>query len=165
MLSVTVNTIAEISPFAAHQCELLCHEGSEMQQLFRRARTVALEAHEKCWRIAYATYWTKDDALMVAGWVSLTDWHVGGEKIPQAQGFVAPAHRKSGIATAICVCITHGLTTDEMPAAVFSEEFGAIARRLRWQCTQYKSVDDGWIAVASFASPQGGDGTGGDDQR
>jgi hypothetical protein len=164
MLTITATTLSDISPFAAHQCELLCHEGSEMQQLFRRARTAGLDAQEKCWRVVYATYWTMDDTLMVAGWASLTDWHVEGERRPQAQGFVAPTHRKRGIATALCVCLTHGLTKDELPVAVFSEEFGAIARRLHWESTQYKSVDDGWIAVASFASPQGRDGTAGDDQ-
>ena len=157
MMDISTRYLSEISHLVAHQCELLCHEGSEMQQLFRRARTTGLTAQEKRWRIAYATYWTKDDTLMVAGWASLTDWHVEGERRPQAQGFVAPTHRKRGIATALCVCLTHGLTKDELPVAVFSEEFGAIARRLHWESTQYKSVDDGWVATASFANAEGGD--------
>jgi hypothetical protein len=164
MLSISVTTVAELSPLVAQQCELLCHEGSEMLDLFRRVRCESLEPQERGWRIAYART-MRDGVLMVIGWASLTDWYVAGERRPQAQGFVAPAHRKRGIATALCVCLTHGLTTDELPVAVFSEEFGAIARRLHWPCTQYKSVTDGWVAVASFASPQGGDGTAGDDQR
>lgn len=165
MMDITSCNFDFIPPLVAHQCELLCHEGSEMQQLFRRARTMTLGNDEKGWRLSYATYWTRDDTLIVAGWASLTDWHVEGGRRPQAQGFVAPTHRKSGIATALCVCLTHGLTKDELPVAVFSEEFGAIARRLHWPCTQYKSVDDGWIAVASFGIPQGGDGSGGDEQK
>jgi hypothetical protein len=74
---------------------------------------------------------------------------VDGKPVPQLQGFVAPKHRACGIASSLCVCLLHGMSKEKLPAAVFSDEFFSIARRLRLSVTQYKHVQDGWVAVAS----------------
>lgn len=159
MLHIDTTSVAHLPRLVAAQCVLLCHEGSEMQDLFSRVWLASCEPHERDWLIAYAWYAPEQDQQSrVVGWVSLTQWSTEGRLLWQMQGFVDESHRNRGIATALCVCITHGVPKDQLPQAVFAEEFGAIARRLGWACSQYKHVDDGWIKTASFAVPEGGDG-------
>lgn len=159
MLHIDTTTVSHLPRLVAAQCVLLCHEGSEMQDLFSRVWLAACEQHERDWLIAYAWYSPEQEsASRVVGWVSLTQWSTEGHLLWQLQGFVDEGHRHRGIATALCVCITHGVPKDQLPRAVFAEEFGAIARRCGWTCSQYKHVDDGWIKVASFGLPEGRDG-------
>lgn len=164
MLNIKCALALDMPECIARQCALLCWEGSEMQGVFNRIATHSLSMNEMLGKFAYAWYTPPDVdgyPIVVAGWVSLTGWQVGDRTVRQLQGYVAPRHRRCGIASALCVCLTHDMPKDELPEAVFSEEFFSIARRLRWRCTQYKRIDDGWIAVASFGLSQGGECGGG----
>lgn len=152
MIDIKCCRLADLPTGIAYQCRELCHAESEMQLLYGRLLIGALAKEEESYLIGYATYPVSvgdDTGVIVAGWVSLTDWMVDGKPVPQLQGFVAPKHRACGIATSLCVCLLHGMPKEKLPAAVFSDEFFCIARRLRLSVTQYKHVQDGWVAVAS----------------
>lgn len=151
MLVIAALTMAQFPGWAAQHCrEHLCWEGSEMQRLFDRAIQHSLTPQERGWKIAFARLQPGyfDDEVEVAGWVSLTEWTVGNEVRLQVQGFVAEKYRGKGVAGAMLVALCHDLPMHQS-VAVFSPEFFSIAKRLGWIVTQYKHVEDGWIAVES----------------
>lgn len=154
MLTIQAMVAARVPSVIAHHCaEQLCHEGSEMQRLFRRIISHSLTVDERNWMIAFCTEAPADlldDELCVVGWASVTEWHADGQVRMQLQGFVSPPFRDRGIATAMCVCLCHDMPCSPNPVAVFSDEFLCVARRLHMNAVQYKSVDDGWIGVAAI---------------
>lgn len=154
MLNIHCLPAGEIPEFIAQQCRRLCHDDSEMQQLFGRMIDGALADHERVWPVAYC--WAGNHhAISVIGWASSTDWYVGNEVRRQVQLFVATAARRRGIGTALCVCLGSSVSKDNEPVAVFSKEAMSIAKRLGWKADQYKSTDDGWIGVASSDGRRG----------
>jgi GNAT superfamily N-acetyltransferase len=150
VINIHAITAEQMPAHIAEVCTGLCWPDSEMQRLFNRIAEGELSDSERHWMIAYA--WLApgdDDQIVVAGWASVTEWRVGDTVRMQVQTFVAGPYRRKGIATAMLVCLTHDMPTDTSPVAVFSDEVMRIARRLGWKAEQYKSVDDGWIGVAT----------------
>jgi GNAT superfamily N-acetyltransferase len=158
MLNIHCLPAGEIPEFIAQQCRRLCHDDSEMQQLFGRMIDGALADHERLWPVAYCWVRTRH-SIGVIGWASATDWHVGNEVRRQVQLFVATTARRRGVGTALCVCLGSSVSKDNEPVAVFSREAMSIAKRLGWKANQYKSTDDGWIGVASFDGRRGREGS------
>lgn len=165
MIQIHATTVVNMPGFAAEQCaDELCWDNSESQALFRKISAGQVTDRERGWMVGYAVIeperWD-DDEYRVIGWVSVTEWTVGEETRLQVQGYVRREMRNQGIANALVACVCHDMPRTQLPVAVFSTEFLHIAKRRGWNATQYRSVDDGWIAVAST---QGGDsGAGPDD--
>jgi GNAT superfamily N-acetyltransferase len=162
MIQIHTTTAVNLPGYAAEQCAgELCWDNSESQSLFRRICAGELTDRERGWMVGYAViepeHWDDED-YRVVGWVSVTEWVVGDEERLQVQGYVRHDMRKQGIASALVACVCHRMPTTNLPVAVFSPEFLRIAKRRGWNATQYKSVDDGWIAVASTQTPDTGAG-------
>lgn len=156
MLNIHSMQADELPCYLAEQCRNLCHADSEMQGLFDRIALLEMKPRDYTARIAYCWVTGGDDeGPVVVGWASVWDWVVGDEVRVQAQGFVSEDYRKQGIATALCVCLTHGMSKDSLPVAVFSPEFRSIAKRLGWRATEYRLVHDGWIGVGSVGRRAG----------
>lgn len=150
MLNIHTMSASELPCFIAEQCRNLCHDGSEMQGLFDRIALLSLHDSDHAARIAYCwVHGDDDDGPTVVAWASVSEWRVGEEVRIQSQGFVAEGYRQRGLATALCICLTHDLPRDALPVAVFSPEFFRIAQRLKWNATEYTLVDDGWIGVGT----------------
>ena len=163
MINIFSMPVGHMAPWVAEQCRVLCNDGSEMQALFYRVCYGSLRMEDHGTLVAYAWQVLDDDAMLayacgdpgadpaceVVGWVCLSEWKVNGEGRVQVQGYVKHGHRGSGIAFALCAVMTHLMPKDQLPVAVFSPEFTRIAKRLGWQATEYKLVDDGWIGVGT----------------
>jgi len=149
MYSIHSTYVADCPDSIAEQCRKLCHDDSEMQQLFGRIASGSVHEHERRWVIAYAWIGGNRSVVTVVGWASATDWFVANDTRRQVQVFVAKEHRGSGIGTALCACLGDLVTKYSGPVCVFSPRAMAIAKRLGWKADQYKSTDDGWIGVGS----------------
>jgi GNAT superfamily N-acetyltransferase len=168
MLIIAALTTAQFPGWAAQHCrDRLCHDESEMQHLFDRIIQHSLSVQERGWMIAFARVQPDyfDDEVEVVGWASLTEWKVGDEVRLQVQGFVDEKHRGKGIAGAMVVALCHDMPMHPLPVAVFSPEFFSIAKRLGWNATQYKHVDDGWISVGTTTAEGRSGGRGSDSGR
>lgn len=160
MINITCHFAIDMPVYMAEQCaDRLCWKDSEMQGVFRRIAARALQPSEHGWQIGCAWKWDEVDEIVVVAWVSVTDWRVANENRVQVQGFVAKDMRRRGLASAIVACLAHDMPKTELPIAVFSDRFFAIARRAGWKATQYKSLDDGWIAVAHAGGGSSGRGS------
>lgn len=150
MIQITADTAVNIHPHVAEQCAArLCHDESEMQGLFNRTALLSLSPREGGWMIAYAWQSNEDEVQHVIGWVSVTEWDVGDETRIQVQGYVDREFRESGLASAMVACLCHDMPKTQLPVAVFSREFFAIAQRFGWNATRYKKITDGWLGVDS----------------
>jgi GNAT superfamily N-acetyltransferase len=150
MINITADIAVNIHPHVAEQCAArLCHDESEMQGVFNRIALLSLSERERSWMIAYAWQPHEDEVQHVVGWVSVTEWDVGDETRIQVQGYVDPAFRERGLASAMVACLCHDMPKTQLPVAVFSREFFAIAHRFGWNATRYKHVTDGWLGVAT----------------
>ena len=150
MLNIHTMSAAEVPCYIAEQCRNLCNDGSEMQGVFDRIALLSLREQDHSARIAYC--WQggdDDDGPQVVAWASISEWRVGMDTRIQAQGYVHKDYRQRGLATALCICLTHDLPRSSLPVAVFSPEFFRIAQRLKWSATEYTLVDDGWIGVGT----------------
>jgi len=148
MYCITTTYLLEMSEHAAEQCRSLCHEDSEMQQLFGRVADGTVHPHEERWIISTA-FSCGGRSMGIIGWASATDWFVANGKRLQVQMFVAAPHRGNGIGTALGACLGEFVTKHTEPVCVFSDHAMAIARRLGWRADQFKSTDDGWIGVGT----------------
>lgn len=162
MIQIHACIAHQVPVWVAQQCaEELCWEESESQALFQRISRMELQDRERAFMFAYAVIeghdWYDDEDEVIA-WVSVTEWVVEQETRIQVQGYVRRDMRKQGIASALVACLCHDMPKSALPVAVFSREFFRIAQRRGWTATQYKSVDDGWIAVASVGGRDGGTG-------
>jgi hypothetical protein len=150
MIQITAEAAINIHPHVAEQCaERLCHEESEMQGVFNRISLLSLSPRERSWMIAYAWQPHEDEVQHVIGWVSVTEWDVGDETRIQVQGYVGPAFRERGLASAMVACLCHDMPKTKLPVAVFSAEFFRIAQRLGWDATRYRYAHDGWLGVST----------------
>ena len=150
MINITADIAINIHPQVAEQCaDRLCHDESEMQGVFRRISLLSLSDRERSWMIAYAWQPNEDEVQHVIGWVSVTEWDVGDETRIQVQGYVDRGFRERGLASAMVACVCHDMPKTQLPVAVFSREFFAIAQRFGWNATRYKNVTDGWLGVAT----------------
>ena len=147
MICILTEQMFTVPSFIASQCIKLCHEDSEMQQLFKRIATQRVAESDRDCILSYAWKETHK-GLRVVGWVSLTYWEVGNERRPQVQMYVAMQYRSRSLAHAMCACM-HEEVTKHSLVCVFSDYALNIARRLGWRANQYKAVDDGWIGVGS----------------
>lgn len=167
MIQIHTCIAHQVPIWVAQQCaESLCWDESESQALFQRIARMELPERERGWMIGYAVIEGRDwydDEDEVVGWVTVTEWVVGQETRIQVQGYVRRDMRQQGIASALVACLCHDMPKSSLPVAVFSKEFFRIAQRRGWRATQYKSVDDGWIAVATTEGRDcgGGSDTGG----
>lgn len=162
MLQIYARIAHHVPVYVADQCaSTLCWEDSESQSLFQRIALLELTERERVWMVAYALIESPDweDEDEVVGWVTVTEWVVGEETRIQVQGYVRRDMRKQGIASALVACLCHDMPKSELPVAVFSKEFFRIAQRRGWRATQYKSVDDGWVAVATTEGRDSGRGS------
>lgn len=162
MINIHTQPLVTVPDFIADGCADLCHDGSEMQGMFD---DIAHGVYDRIGVMAYA--WMESDADIpdIVGWATVTEWLVGDEIRVQLQVAVAEPYRRKGLATALCVCLTHDMpnATTSSRLCVFSDEVMRIARKLGWHARQYRSVDDGWIGVAET---DGRDiGTGPDQER
>lgn len=158
MLNIHAMTADELPCYIAEQCHALCNPGSEMQGRFQRLSMLSLNESDRAARIAYCWIPGDEDGPEIVAWACISEWVVGDEARVNVQGFVREDYRKRGVSTALCVCLTHDLPRDKLPVAVFSPEFSRIAKRLGWQATEYRLVDDGWIGVGATDGRQIGTG-------
>lgn len=163
MIQIHCTHAHNLPVFVAQQCaEELCWPDSESQSLFNRIAGLGMSQRERHWMVGYAVIepeqWD-DDHYQVVGWVTVTEWVVGNETRIQVQGYVRRDMRRKGIASALVACVCHDMPKSSLPVAVFSPEFFKIAQRRGWHATRYRSVDDGWIAVATTEGRGRGAGT------
>jgi GNAT superfamily N-acetyltransferase len=149
MVNIHAMNADEVPCYIAEQCHALCNPNSEMQGRFQRLAMLALNESDHAARIAYCWVHGDEEGPEIVGWACVSEWIVGDETRVQAQGFVREDYRQRGIALAMCVALTHDLPRDALPVAVFSPEFRRIAQRLKWNATEYRLVNDGWIGVGT----------------
>jgi len=159
LINIHSTNATEMPCHIAEQCHEMCKPGSEMQGLFHRVAMLSLEDIDYLAVVAYAYLNDPDDGATVVGWCVISTWQVGEEQRVQAQGFVRPDYRRRGLAGAMAACLTHDFPHEEVQIAVFSPEFLSIAKRLGWQATQYRLVEDGWIGVGTADGRDIGTGT------
>lgn len=159
MISIHSTPADEMPCYIAEQCHEMCRAGSEMQGLFHRVAMLSMQEQDHEAAVAYAYRNDPEDGATVVGWCVVSTWQVGDERRVQAQGFVSPDYRRRGLAGAMAACLTHDLPHESLPVAVFSPEFLAIAKRLGWQATQYRLVEDGWLGVGTADGRDIGTGT------
>lgn len=92
------------------------------------------------------------DILHCIGWVSVTEW----DRCLALQGFVDPEYRQKGLATALTAALlVDGVIHQQVPTAVFSDEFAQITRGLGFSLVyRYRQTDDGWIKSEEKHEPE-----------
>lgn len=129
----------------------LCSPGSDESKTFDRLSRASRIPADWWKDIAIASLSdTLPSRRKIVGWLMVHELVPGGGR-SLVTAHVHPDYRRKGLATAMAACVGERLSCPDNtpPVAVIGEALCQVARRLRWNYTAFKKVDDGWIEIGS----------------